>query len=85
MLDKLITYCVPDASQKRVRELIRNEEFHYVELRHRTKFIDRMCDLGQAVNDSRYIEVKYYRTKDKKTVHRKLQPVAIMFSEYFFI
>lgn len=26
----------------------------------------------------------YYRTKDKKVVHRKLQPVAIMFSEYYF-
>ena len=32
----------------------------------------------------RYIEVDYFRTKDKQTVHRKLQPVAIMFSEYYF-
>ena len=49
-----------------------------------TKFIDMMWDLGQAVSESRFIEVDYYRTKDKKTVHRKLQPVAIMFSEYYF-
>lgn len=84
MLDKLITCCVPKAKQKRVKDLIGNEEFHYVEPRHKTKFIDRMWDLGQAVNESRYIEVDYYRTKDKKTVHRKLQPVAIMFSEYYF-
>lgn len=84
MLDKLITCCVPNANQKRIKNLIRNEEFHYVELRHRTKFIDRMWELGQAVNESRYIEVDYYRTKDKKIVHRKLQPVAIMFSEYYF-
>lgn len=26
----------------------------------------------------------YFRTKDKQTVHRKLQPAAIMFSEYYF-
>ena len=84
MLDKLITCCVPKANQKLIKDLIGNEEFHYVEPRHRTKFIDRMWDLAQAVNESRYIELDYYRTKDKKTVRRKLQPVAIMFSEYYF-
>lgn len=84
MLDKLITCCVPKINQKRVKDLIKNEEFHYVEPRHKTKFIDMMWDLGQAVSESRFIEVDYYRTKDKKTVHRKLQPVAIMFSEYYF-
>jgi hypothetical protein len=67
-----------------VKEFIRNEEYHYVEPRHHTKFIDRMWVLGQAISESRYIEIDYYRTKDKKTVSRKLQPVAIMFSEYYF-
>lgn len=84
MLDKLITCCVPEINRKRVKELISNEEFHYVEPRHKTRFIDTMWDLGQAINESRYIEVDYYRTKDKSVVHRKLQPVAIMFSEYYF-
>lgn len=40
--------------------------------------------MGQAISESRYIEVDYYRTKDKRIVHRKLKPVAIMFSEYYF-
>lgn len=84
MLDKLITCCVPEVNQKRVKDLIRNEEYHYVEPQHKTKFIEQMWDLGQAISESRYIEVDYYRTKDKQTVHRKLQPVAIMFSEYYF-
>jgi len=84
MLDKLITCCVPKVNQKRVKDLISNEEFHYVEPRHKTRFIEQMWELGQAISESRYIEVDYYRTKDKQTVHRKLQPVAIMFSEYYF-
>lgn len=84
MLDKLITCCVPEVNQKRVKDLIRNEEYHYVEPQHKTKFIEQMWNLGQAISESRYIEVDYYRTKDKQTVHRKLQPVAIMFSEYYF-
>ena len=84
MLDKLITCCVPKINQKRVKDLISNEEFHYVEPRHKTKFTYQMWDLGHAISESRFIEIDYYRTKDKQTVHRKLKPVAIMFSEYYF-
>ena len=84
MLDKLITCCVPKVNQKRVKELISNEEFHYVEPRHKTRFIELMWDLGQAIRECRYIEIDYYRTKDKQVVHRELKPVAIMFSEYYF-
>ncbi len=84
MLDKLITCCVPKSEQKLVRDLIINEEFHYVEPRHKSEFIDMMWDIGKAVRESRYIEIDYHRTKDKETVHRKVKPVAIMFSEYYF-
>ncbi len=84
MLDKLITCCVPKINQKRVKDLISNEEFHYVEPRHKTQFTYQMWELGQAISESRYLEVDYYRTKDKQIVHRKLKPVAIMFSEYYF-
>lgn len=84
MLDKLITCCVPKSNQKLVKDLIKNEEFHYVEPRHKSEFIDRMWDIGQAVRESRYIEMDYLRMKDKEVVHRKVQPVAIMFSEYYF-
>lgn len=41
MLDKLVACCVPKENQKMVTDLISNEEFHYVEPRHRTQF---MCD-----------------------------------------
>ena len=36
MLDKLITCCVPKSNQKLVKDLISNEEYHYIELRHKT-------------------------------------------------
>lgn len=84
MIDKLIACCVPKSSQKLVQDLIRNEEFHYVELRHKSEIIDKMWDIGQAVRESRYIEFDYYRLKDKETVYRKVKPAAIVFSEYYF-
>lgn len=84
MLDKLITCCVPKSNQKLVKDLISNEEFHYVEPRHKTRFIDTLWKLGQAVRECRYVDIDYYRLKDKSVVHRKVKPVAILFSEYYF-
>lgn len=84
LLDKLITCCVPEKNQKIVRDLISNEEFHYIEPHHKTKFLDLMWDIGQAIRNCRYIEIDYRRTKDKAIVKRKVKPVAIMFSEYYF-
>jgi len=84
MLEKVISCCVPETNRRVVKDLISNEEFHYVEPRHNSKFIDMMWEIGQAVHDSKYIEVDYLRLKDKQVVHRKLKPVAIMFSEYYF-
>ena len=84
MLDKLISCCVPKANQQLVNDLISNEVFHYVEPKHKTKFVDTMWDIGQAIRGCNYIEVDYTRMKDKAVVKRKLKPVAIMFSEYYF-
>ena len=84
VLDKLISCCVPKKNQKLVKELISNEKFHYVEPRHKTKFLDTMWDIGQAIKNCRCIEMDYERTKDKTVVTRRVKPVAIMFSEYYF-
>lgn len=84
MLRKLIECCVPQNNQRLVADLIKNEEFHYIEPRHKTVFIDKMWDLGEAIQQCRYIEIEYLRTKDKAIVKRKVKPVAIMFSEYYF-
>ena len=84
MLAKLIESCVPAENQKLVKELIMNEEFHYIEPRHSSVFVDQMWDIGQAIREKRYIEIAYKRTKDKAVVTRKVKPVAIMFSEMYF-
>lgn len=84
ILDKLVLCCVPKSNQKMVSDLISNEKFHYVEPRHKTVFMDTMWEIGQAIRGCRYIEMEYERTKYKNIVKRKVKPVAIMFSEYYF-
>lgn len=84
MLDKLLDCCVPKANQKLVKDLIANEAYHYIEPQHRTVFLDRLWEIGQAVQQHRCIEIKYKGLKSSASKIRKLQPLAIMFSEYYF-
>ena len=48
-LEKLLDNCAPEANKKLVHDLISNEEFHYIESRHKSVFIDKMWEIGQAV------------------------------------
>ena len=83
-IDRLVECCAEVDDREQIKELIQNEAYHYVEPRHKTEFIDTMWEIGQAIRECRYIEVNYLRTKDKSVVTRKLKPLAIMFSEYYF-
>lgn len=84
MLKKLIEQCVPEINQKIVKELISNEQFHYIEPHHKSIFINRMWDIGVAIKEHQYIEIKYQGIQGSTVKTRKLKPLAIMFSEYYF-
>lgn len=59
-------------------------EEHYIEPQHHRVFIDKMWQIGQAIHEKKCIEIGYERTKDKKVVKRKVEPQAILFSEFYF-
>lgn len=84
MLQRLIDCCVPENNRKMVRGLISNEEYHYVEPHHGKMFLDTLWDIGQAIRESRYIEIKYQGIQGSSVKTRKLKPLALMFSEYYF-
>ena len=84
ILDKLIECCVPLENQRVIKDLILNEEFHYIELTHKSEFVDKMWDIGQAIRNCNYLEFEYRRSTDNEVVKRKVKPVAIMFSEFYF-
>ena len=84
MLDKLIECCVPKTNQQLVKDLILNEEFHYIEPRHKSVFIDKMWEIGKAIHEHKYIEIKYQGIQGSSVKTRKLKPLALMFSEMYF-
>lgn len=84
LLNRLVSCCAPRNNQKLVKDLISNELFHYIELQHRTSFLDTMWEIAQTIRNCQYIEIEYGKIKGRAVVKRKVQPVAIMFSEYYF-
>lgn len=84
IVQRLISCCVPENNRKLVNDLISNEAFHYVEPRHGKVFIDKLWDIGQAIQQHQYIEVQYQGLQGSSVKTRKLKPLAIMFSEYYF-
>lgn len=84
LLAKLVDCCVPQSNQKIITELLRNEEYHYVQPNHKKVYLNVLWDVGQAIQQNRYVEIKYHRLKGREVVSRKLKPLAIMFSEYYF-
>ena len=84
IIDKLLQCCVPYGNYKKVSDLIKNEKFHYLEPHHGKKFVDTMWDIGSAVNEHRLMKIRYQKLKEPDKVMRMIQPVGIMFSEYYF-
>lgn len=84
ILTKLIDSCVPEDNQKLVKEMISNEKFHYIQPRHGAVFMDKLWRISQAIHNHRYIEIKYRGMRGPSVKTRKLKPLAVMFSEYYF-
>ena len=84
ILDKLIDCAVPQESQKAVRELVANEKLHYIPPHHGQSVLGSLWELGQAIRSQQVVEIEYERMKEPRLVQRRVQPVGIMFSEYYF-
>lgn len=84
IIKKLLFNCVPEQNKKQVNDLIGNEMYHYIEPHHGKSVLDIIWDLGTAIREHRLIEVEYTRLKDMQTVNRILEPVGLLFSEYYF-
>ena len=84
ILNKLVACCTPAQNLQSVQELIGNERFHYVPPHHGKKFVDKLWKLGEAIRDHKVLEMDYVGTHNGTPKHRRVQPVGILFSEYYF-
>lgn len=85
ILDKMVSGCAPKKSMKLVANLIANEKFHYVELHQKSHIQDKLWKIGTEIESCNLLEIIYQKQAVfEDAVTRTVQPLAILFSEYYF-
>lgn len=85
ILDKLVEGCVPLENMKLVSELISNEKYHYVELNHKEYIQDKLWSIGSDIQEHNLVSISYARANaPRESIQRTIEPISIMFSEYYF-
>lgn len=84
ILDSLLESCGTKEESKTLKGFIANEMHHYIELQHGKKLLDDLWKLESAIKEQRYLEITYKKVKNEEEVVRKVKPVGVMFSEYYF-
>lgn len=81
---KLCSLCSDEKDRKLVEGLLSNEMHHYIELRHGKKLLSTIWELERAAAEQKYVLIRYRKLKNWETVERKVKPVGIMFSDFYF-
>ena len=84
VLDKLVGCCVPAEQRRAVVDLLANEKHLYIEPHHGKRLLDGLWELGEAIQKHLVTEITYEKLKGGETVLRTIEPVGLMFSEYYF-
>ena len=84
ILDKLVSCCVPAEQRHAVAELLANEKHLYIEPHHGKHLLNGLWELGDAIQKHLVTEITYEKLKGGETVQRVIEPVGLMFSEYYF-
>ena len=68
----------------KLNELIRNEIYHYPEVKHDCESIqDSLWQIVNCINERKEITIEYYRMDRQWKTHR-ICPVSVMFTDYYF-
>lgn len=72
------------SDKKLLKSLIRKEIYHYHEVKSDCKsVIDNLWKIVSAIEEKRLLTITYYKM-NRDEVKRKIRPVSVMFSEYYF-
>ena len=83
LVNKVMNHCVSPKKVKSIEPFISNELFNYREPAHRPPNMSVLWQAAQAIQTQNMLEITYLR-KDNTEVVRKIEPVGLLFSEYYF-
>ncbi|MCI5892307.1 MAG: WYL domain-containing protein [Clostridiales bacterium] len=82
LIDKLLLQATPSARMN-IKELILKERFHYIPPRHGKMLLERIWEISEYIQNQEKITFDYTKMNGSM-VHRSVEPLAIMFSEFYF-
>lgn len=82
LINKLLIQVIPD-DRKKIEKIIMNEQHHYIEPKHGSQLLSKLWEVTQFIINNENINFTYTR-QDGVTKKYNINPVAIMFSEYYF-
>ncbi|MEF9983443.1 MAG: WYL domain-containing protein [Oscillospiraceae bacterium] len=82
IMNKLMLQATPTAREN-IKELIKKEQFNYIAPKHGKLLLNKIGSLSLCIHHQEVISFDYIRM-DNKAVHRTVEPLAIMFSEFYF-
>lgn len=83
ILEKLIKQCHPD-KRNELKLMLSNERYHYTSVRHSQLLCKKIWEIGQACSLNKKIELIYKKTAPMTNLKRRVLPLAIIFSEFYF-
>ena len=75
---------VSTGDRHKLNEIVRNELYHFSEIKHDCNNVtENLWALINAIIDKKEITLSYYKA-DLTLNEKKVQPISLMFSEYYF-
>lgn len=84
IINKILNNCISSSNEINfIKNLIKNEQFHYMELTHKKYLLENITLLGKAIINQKKIRIRYRNMYQEESI-REVCPVGLMFSEFYF-
>ncbi|MDR4985966.1 WYL domain-containing protein [Bacillus cereus] len=83
LLDKIMKQSAPK-DRNFIKDVMRNERYHYEPLQHQSSLLQMIWDISDAVRTKKLLEMEYKKETATEGTKRQVKPVGILFSEYYF-
>ena len=84
IVNRMLHGLISDQGNKRIHDYVAGELFSYLDPNHHMPDLKTLWKLAKAIREHRILEISYHKIGMKTPVKRRIRPVGIVFSEYYF-
>ena len=83
-MEYLLSLCDDEDKRKEIKKFLADGKFNYQGPKHGKDLISMIWHLAQAVEHQNRLKIRYRRLDGQQEVNRVLEPIGVIFSEYYF-